>query len=30
MGTEVEQEREGHIRRNTVYSAKYYLAAHDQ
>ena len=26
-GTEVEQEREGNIRRNTVYSRKYYLAA---
>ena len=26
-GTEVEQEREGNIRKNTVYSRKYYLAA---
>lgn len=26
-GTEVEQEREGNVRRNTVYSRKYYLAA---
>ena len=26
-GTEVEQEREGNIRRNTIYSRKYYLAA---
>ena len=26
-GTEVEQEREGNIRRNTVYARKYYLAA---
>ena len=26
-GTEIEQEREGNIRRNTIYSRKYYIAA---
>lgn len=26
-GTEVEQEREGNIRKNTIYSRKYYIAA---